>query len=262
MTRRQRALVGATAALVVAAALIAGAAPLQAEENWATQRAAELSTQGDSHRDGGQIELAMERYRQAIEIDPTFGASYLSLGGLREAMGDADEAERTYTAGIDHIAGFAEGYLARATLRLRASRGDEAIADLDAALALRPTDVAIIRRLRDASITLGKLPLALAMSRRLAAVALSAGDAAAEHEARVTVTALLDIVGFVDPVVDGEDRNPTRKALARALGTHHSNRGKRGGGTKARPQSSSSHRSSAAPSTPSVAPAPAPPRPK
>ncbi len=254
---------GAIASLVVAALLMAGAAPLEAEENWATQRAAELATQGDSHRDAGQIERAMERYRQAIEIDPTFGASYLSLGGLREAMGDADEAERTYTAGIDHIAGFAEGYLARATLRLRASRGDEAIADLDAALALRPTDVAVIRRLRDASITLGKLPLALAMSRRLAAVALSAGDAAAEHEAHVTVTALLDIVGFVDPVVDGEDRNPTRKALARALGPRHSNRDKRSVGTEARPPTP---RPLAAPSKPSAAPsstpAKAPPRPK
>ena len=234
-----KALVSGLSGFVLTAVLVVAPHVGRAEENWATQRAGVLCSQGDAHRDGGKIDLAMERYRQALEIDPTFGAAYLALGGLREAMGDADEAERTYTAGIDHVAGFAEGYSARATLRLRASRGDEGLADLDAALTLKPTDVSVVRRLRDASISLGKLPLALSMSRKLAVLAAAEGDASAEHEARVTVTALLDLIGFVDPVLEGRGRSAVRSALARAVGPTHASKSQSGAGKQgsARPTS-------------------------
>jgi tetratricopeptide (TPR) repeat protein len=207
---------GASRAACVAAfaAIVGVSSPIdaRADESWATARAEELCAQGDAHRSAGDVGVAIERYRQAIELDPTLGRAYLSLGGLREATGDAVEAERTYAAGIDHVAGFVDGLSARGELRLRAGRGDDAIADLLAAMALAPTDVA---RVRDAAISLGKLPLALASSRRLVTLAVAAGDGAAEHEARVTTAALVALIGFVDPVVDGDGRCEARRALAR-----------------------------------------------
>lgn len=195
-------------------------AAARADGNWATSRAEELCAQGQSHRAGGEVDVALDRFRQAIEIDPTFGPAYLALGGLREATGDVDEAERTYAAGIDHVAGFADGLLARAALRLRAGRGDAALADFLAALALRATDIDVARRVRDASISLGRFPLALATSRRLVSLSAAQGDVATEHEARVTASALSELVGFADPVVDGEGRNPVRAALARSAAPH------------------------------------------
>lgn len=199
-------------------ASLAITAPAYAEGNWATARAEELCSQASAHRVAGDVSVAIDRYRQALEIDPTFGPAYLGLGGLREATGDTDEAEKTYAAGIDHVAGFADGFLARGALRLRAGRGDAALDDLLAALALRTADVEVVRKVLDASIALGRLPLALATARRLIVLSVADGDAATEHEARVTASALTELIAFADPVADGENRNPVRRALARALG--------------------------------------------
>ena len=113
-----RAFVGAigwVSARVLVAALLVGSLALDAsaEESWATQRATELCTQGDTHCDAGQVDVAVERDPASPGARPTYGPAYLALGRLREATGDADEAERTYAAGIEHVSGFAEGYLAR-----------------------------------------------------------------------------------------------------------------------------------------------------
>lgn len=207
--------------VVLAIALVPAIA--RADENWATQRARELTGQGDAQRDGGHVDLAIERYRQAIEIDPTFGNAYLALGKLREGSGDVVEAERTYSTGIDHVAAFAEGFLARGELRAHLAKPEPAMVDLMAALALKSDDLPSHRRVRDVCITLGKLPVALAIGRKMVALAHSQADLAAEHDAEITVSALSMLIGFVDPVADGTHRGAVRLALAK-LATHGSGR--------------------------------------
>jgi tetratricopeptide (TPR) repeat protein len=186
------------------------------ETNWATRRAVELVDAGEAHQRLGEVDAAVDNYRQAIASDPTFGRAYIALAALRTATGDLEEAERTYAAGIDHVLGFVEGHVARASLLVGEHKYDAAVSDLVEATALDPTNLSIANRLCEVAISAGRLPLALAAARRLVEIAHTAGDPSVEKSARVTVTALSRLLGPVDPVVAGVDRGAVRRAIARA----------------------------------------------
>lgn len=183
--------------------------------SWATAQAAELTRQAREHVRRGEGETAARRYLDAINFDPTYGAAYLGLGALQEAAGDPREAERTYATGIDHVAGFAEALRARARLRVRQSRLAEAVSDLETAASLAPVDAATLRELEVAYVSTGALPAALAVIRRVAALAEAAGVAKDAAAARVRARALSLLLGAVDPVAAGASgRGPVRSALA------------------------------------------------
>jgi tetratricopeptide (TPR) repeat protein len=186
------------------------------ETNWATKRASELVDAGEEHQRLGEVDAAIDNYRQAIASDPTFGRAYIALATLRTATGDLDEAERTYAAGIDHVLGFVEAHVARAKLLIGEHKYDAAVSDLVEATALDPTNASIANRLCEAAISSGRLPLALAAARRLVEIARVAGDQSVEKSARVTAAALSRLLGPVDPVIAGADRGPVRRAIARA----------------------------------------------
>jgi tetratricopeptide (TPR) repeat protein len=191
--------------------------PARADEaiGWATSQATELTRQGREHAARGESEIAMRRYLDAINFDPTYGAAYLSLGALQEAVGDPREAERTYSTGLDHVTGFAEGHRARARLRIRQKRVMEAVGDLEAAVGYQPADVGSLRELASAYVSVGALPAALMVTRRVAAVAEEAGETKVVGEAKVSARALSLLVGAVDPVVAGaRGRGAVRNALA------------------------------------------------
>ena len=193
--------------------------PARADEavSWATAQATELTRQGREHAARGESETAIRRYLDAIKFDPTYGAAYLSLGALQESVGDPREAERTYSTGLDHVTGFAEAHRARARLRIRQKRGMEAVADLEAAAGFQPGDVGTLRELARAYVGIGALPAALAVTRRVAAVAEEMGEAKIAGEAKVGARALSLLVGSVDPVVaggSGSGRGAVRSALA------------------------------------------------
>jgi tetratricopeptide (TPR) repeat protein len=159
----------------------------------------------------------MRRYLDALGFDPTYAAAYLSLGGLQEAAGDPREAEKTYSTGLDHVTGFSAAHRARARLRIRQKRVEEAIGDLEAAVGYEPGDVATLRELASAYVSTGALPAALAVTRRVAAMAEEGGDAKVASEARVSARALSLLVGAVDPVIaGGTERGAVRRALARS----------------------------------------------
>ena len=61
----------------------------------------------------------------------------------------------------------------------------------------------------------GRAPAQLATWRRLLAMAMQAEDAAAEHEARRMVRALVILTEGVDPVTSPPAPDATRKAIAR-----------------------------------------------
>jgi tetratricopeptide (TPR) repeat protein len=204
-----------TSAVALAALLTSATAAAQETKGWATTQAAELTRQGKEHAANGDVDTAARRFVDAIALDGTYAPAYLALGNLREAGGDAREAERAYSLGIDHVPGFADGYVARAQLRRRHRRLAEALADLEAARALRPDDPAILGDLTSAFIEASALPAALAVARRLEALADDSGSARALAEARQKVRALAILVGEVDPVVAGvSQRGAVRRALA------------------------------------------------
>ena len=182
---------------------------------WATTQAAELTRQGKDHAARGSGDVAARRFMQAIEFDATYGPAYLALGELHERAGDPREGERAYSLGIDHVGRFAEGYLARARLRTRQRRTPEAIADLSAASELRPDDVTILQSLVTAYVALSAFPAALAVTRRIEAVALDQRDEALASSTRLAARALARLVREVDPVTAGAtSRGSVRRALA------------------------------------------------
>ncbi len=144
-------------ALVIAAVLFGIAQQARADDvPWPTARAAELVEAGRAGELRGDVEGAVTRYRQAIEVDPTYGDAYLALGALRVATGDVEEGEKTYGAGIDHVLGFTAAYVARAELFRGEGKARAAIGDLSAAAVLAPNDAAILQRLCDAAVGAGE----------------------------------------------------------------------------------------------------------
>jgi tetratricopeptide (TPR) repeat protein len=198
-----------------------GSAPARADEaaevppvSWATTQAIERTRLGREAAARGEQETALRDFLDAVSFDATYGPAYLALGAAYAARGDVREAERALSTGIDHVAGFAEGFLARGKLRAHLHRGAEAIADFEAAASLQPEGLAILRELGAAYIAAGCLPAALAVARRRLSVAEAQGDPRVAAEARTEVRALAGLVGEIDPVTAGASgRGPVRRAL-------------------------------------------------
>jgi tetratricopeptide (TPR) repeat protein len=208
-------------ALLTVLALALAAAPARADEpaaagtSWATTQATELVRQARDHVARGESGTAVARYLEAIKLDPTYAPAYLGLAAQYEARGDVVEAERTYAVALDHVPGFAEALVARGRLRARLRRQEEAIGDLEAAVTITPEALPILRELAAAYVAARALPAALAVTRRIAAVAEAQQDAAAAAEAKLKAKALALLVGEADPVTAGRTgRGPVRNALA------------------------------------------------
>ena len=188
--------------------------PAPIATSWATTQAAELTRQAREHAAHGEADVALTRYAEAARLDPTYGPAYLGLASVYEARGDVSEAERSYAVGLDHVPGFADALVSRARLRSALHRPAEAAADLEAAASLRPETVALLRELAGAYVAAGALPAALAVTRRLAALAEAQQDGRGASEARVGARALALLVGDVDPVSAGQrGRGAVRHAL-------------------------------------------------
>jgi tetratricopeptide (TPR) repeat protein len=212
------------ASLALAAlAVLAGSGAARADEtavspapttSWATAQAVERTRLGRDHAAQGDLDAALRSYLDAVSFDATYGPGYIALGEAYLARGDAREAERAFSMGIEHVTGFAEGLRARGKLRARLHRSADAIADFEAAESLRPEALDILRELTGAYIAAGALPAALAASRRRLAVAEAQGDKHAAGDARVEARALAGLVAEADPVSAGASgRGPVRRAL-------------------------------------------------
>src|SRR6187402_2513025 len=100
----------ALAAFVLAAALLA-ARPARASS------ATELVRIARAHELAHEDDIALRRYTEALSLDPTCEEAYLGLGDLRARRGDLREAERVYTALLDHFPQNRTARVARAQLR-------------------------------------------------------------------------------------------------------------------------------------------------
>lgn len=187
-----------------------------APTSWATVRAAELTGEAERLRQAGAVADALVRLREALAMDATYEPAYLALAAAREATGDLREAEQVLSMAVERVPSFALARERRAALREK--RGDRtgAARDLDAALADRPTDLALHARVSEAWIAAGQVPRALATARRWLAVATDGGDAASITHARRVAAACAWIVDRADPVTATEGRGGVRAALAAA----------------------------------------------
>jgi tetratricopeptide (TPR) repeat protein len=201
----------AALALAVLPTASAGAEPL----SWATAQAGELTRQGRDLAARREVDAAARRFLEAIKFDATYGPAYLGLGALHEQGGDPREAERAYAMGLERVPRFVEGFRARSRLYLRQGRHADAIADARAAVDLVPEGIEVVRELGAAYVAAGALPAALAVTRRIEALAEEQGDLGALAEARVRARALGILVGELDPVLaGGAGRGVVRRAIA------------------------------------------------
>lgn len=181
-------------------------------ESWATAQARQLTDQGERLVARGEVEAALGRYTQALDLDGSYGPAYLGLARARLVRGDPAEADRVLSQGIWRVMGFAEGLMARARLRLGLRRRPEAARDAIDAARLASVDARAVAEAEALCVAAGALPAALGLARRL--VVLTAGDPAAHAEALLRARALMAVVAEVDPVAGGErGRGEVRAAL-------------------------------------------------
>lgn len=175
----------------------------------------ELLASAARHVAAGDEEIALRRYTDALDLDPTCEACYLGLGALREKRADWSEADRVYSAGLLRRVTPGPLLTARARVRWASGRRAEAIVDLEEAMARDATPEGL-RQLVVYEGELHLVPAQLRAARRLLALAETSGEDARVREARVLVAALVIVAGPVDPVAAPTRPDAARRALARA----------------------------------------------
>ncbi|HEY3822766.1 MAG TPA: tetratricopeptide repeat protein [Polyangiaceae bacterium] len=195
-------------AVVVAALSLFRAASAQA-----TPSSDELVRQARAHEAAHEDDVAVRRYMEALDLDPAAEDAWLGLGALRMRLGEPVEAERVYDAALQRVPLLHRALAGRARALWAQGKHAQAEADLDG-YATATEDAAALRELGQWYGTDGRTPAQLATWRRLLAVALDAGDAVAEREARRMVRALVILTDGADPASSPLARDPTRRGLA------------------------------------------------
>jgi Flp pilus assembly protein TadD len=170
----------------------------------------ELVRQARAHEAARHDDLAVRRYMEALELDPTTEDAWMGLGALRMRLGEPLEAERVYEAALGRVPLLRRAIAGRAHARWAQGRHAEAEADLDA-YATAEGDAVALRELAGWYGADGRTPAQLAVWRR---ILTSVADVEGEREARRMVRALVILAGGADPVSSPQDGDPTRRALA------------------------------------------------
>jgi tetratricopeptide (TPR) repeat protein len=194
-------------------AALALAVCLTAAPGRATPSSDELVRQARAHEAAHRDDLAVRRYMEALELDPTAEDAWLGLGALRMRTGEPAEAERVYEAALGRVPLLRRAIEGRAHARWAQGHHAEAEADLDE-YATSEGDVGALRELAGWYGSDGRTPAQLAVWRRLRAMASHAEDPAGEKEARRMVRALVILASGADPAAWPAEPDPTRRALA------------------------------------------------
>jgi tetratricopeptide (TPR) repeat protein len=103
-------------------------------------------------------ERATTAVRRALEIEPTLGAAYATLGLIRDVYGwDSEAAEEAFRRAVELAPEYPTAYQWYGLLLSRTGHYDEAVANLQEALRLDPLSEAINRNLGDALKASGRL---------------------------------------------------------------------------------------------------------
>jgi cytochrome c-type biogenesis protein CcmH/NrfG len=208
--RRRLSVARASAATALATSLVTPVA-------LASSSADELVRQARAHEAEHDDDVAVRRYMEALAIEPGNAAAWLGLGALRMKIGEAAEAERVYSSALDRVPSLQAALEGRARARWAVGRHDDAEADLCALATVQTAQASVpaLRALAEWYATDGRTPAALAVWRRLLALAEERSDGASELEARRMVRALVILVDGADPASSPlEPAGSTRHALA------------------------------------------------
>lgn len=175
--------------------------------------AEELVLQARAHEAAHEDDVAVRRYMEALDIEPTSESAWLGLGALRMKLGDLAECERVYSSALERVPSLHAAIEGRARARWALGRHSEAEADLDA-YAVLERKAGALRQLADWYSVDGRTPAQLATWRRLLALALERLDPVLEREARLMVRALVVVVDGADPASSPLSPDATRRALA------------------------------------------------
>jgi len=179
----------------------------------ATPSSDELVRQARAHEASHEDDVAVRRYMEALDLDPTAEDAWLGLGALRLRLGEPAEAERVYDAALQRVPLLRRAVAGRAHALWAQGKHAQAEGDLD--LYVTATDdTPALRELAGWYGLDGRTPAQLATWRRLLEQAVRGGDAAAEHEARRMVRALVILTDGADPASSPPQRDPTRRGLA------------------------------------------------
>ncbi len=99
-----------------------------------------LIQQGDRHRDAGRHQQAIDSYREAIRLDASVPAVYLSLGALYHTRGELEPSLGAFAAGLK-VADDDRGLLYNAAVvALRLGRLEQALGYTERGLSTNPRD--------------------------------------------------------------------------------------------------------------------------
>jgi thioredoxin-like negative regulator of GroEL len=169
---------------------------------------------GLRHEEAGRFEAAASAFTEAVRLDPSNGAALVALGRLRVRMNDPREAESIFSAatGLSDVA--SQAFAERARLRKAHRRDDEAILDLERAVALSPDETTWAEELAGWYVARRAWLPALSIYRRLA---IDLHGTESEKRATLEVRALRILSGDLDPATRGRMRDYSfiRRALGR-----------------------------------------------
>jgi tetratricopeptide (TPR) repeat protein len=174
--------------------------------------AADRTARATMFAERGDTALALSAYAEALQLDDTYGPAWLGFGRVREALGDATQAELAYTRATEALETRALAFEARGQLRARAGKNDLALGDFQAAAEAEPNAARLFE--------LGKRfaerrAWSAALAAYRGALAMLAPDSDEATKAGVEIAALRILAAETDVVSSGaQKRGWVRRALA------------------------------------------------
>lgn len=206
-------MVGLVVALTMG--LTPAGASAQAPDGYRASRAAELTELGARFLEAGDRVSAAGYFREAIGIDPSHAPAYVALGELQLARGAVRDAEDTFRVGAIRAGRDVRVWIGLARALDASGEPDASDAVLAQADAAFPADRALLAFRAERAEARGRWSLALALTRRLAALATEEGGLEEVARLRARERALAVLVGGLDPVrVPAVPDDPVRRALA------------------------------------------------
>jgi formylglycine-generating enzyme required for sulfatase activity/lipoprotein NlpI len=119
------------------------------------------SDRGVAHSNIDDLELAILDFDQAIEIDPNYADAYYNRGLCHKRMGHYDEAIEDYSRAIELEPDFAYAYVNRGNVYRVMGELDQAITDFNIGIELDPTDKLAYKNRGDSYYAKGEFELAI-----------------------------------------------------------------------------------------------------
>ena len=116
------------------------------------------SNYGTGLKAAGRLEEAMQRFDEALRLDPTYARAYNNMGNAYQAMGDFEQAVAAHGHAILLMPGLATAYSNLGNALRELGKPGMAVEALESAVALNPKYAAAYTNLGAAMLALGGVP--------------------------------------------------------------------------------------------------------